>query len=404
MSCARLAHSLSQWPVRLSLLPAIPATRLKEPAMTKHLSLASQILLTPLRNGLRAGQDNTVDVLVRVQAPDAPEANAPVRPPQAIALVIDRSGSMSGHPLAEAKRCAEFVVSRMRPTDSVSVVQFDSHVQRLWPAMPLGSGDAVRGAISRIEAGGSTNLHGGWLEGADTLAHVPGSGLKRVILLSDGCANEGLTDEAQIAAQCAEWVARGITTSTYGLGRNFNEELMVAMASAGSGSNYYGDTAEDLMEPFQQELDLLANLALRQVELSVSVPDGFQVEVLNQLPSVGNGWRLPDLAWGAEAWAIVRVTVPAGAIPAIGDSLTVLRVSVAGLSLKGEPLALEKAVLALPVLPPAEFDALARGRALRQTPRRDRGWQGPAPDAHGRRGGRLGGCGSVACRRPGALL
>lgn len=334
--------------------------------MNKHLSLASQTLLTARRNGLRAGQDNTVDVLVRVQAPDAPEDVAAARPPQALALVIDRSGSMQGRPLTEARRCAEFVVSRLRPTDSVSVVQFDNRVQLLWPAVPLGDGNAVRSAIGSIHSGGNTNLHGGWLDGADSLAGVPGSGLKRVILLSDGCANEGLTDSADIAAQCATWAAKGVTTSTYGLGDNFNEDLMVAMARAGGGNHYYGDTAEDLMEPFQQELDLLANLALRQVELSVSAPDGLRVEMLNELQTVGTGWRLPDLAWGAEAWAILRVTVPAGALPGLGDRMTVLRVSVTGQSLQGEAVALEKAGLALPVLSPSAFDALVEDELVQR--------------------------------------
>ena len=62
--------------------------------MNEHLSLASQTLLTARRIGLRAGQDNTVDVLVRIQAPDAPGATTADRPPQAVSLVIDRSGSM----------------------------------------------------------------------------------------------------------------------------------------------------------------------------------------------------------------------------------------------------------------------------------------------------------------------
>ena len=334
--------------------------------MNEHLSLSTATLLTPLRHGLRAGVDNTVDILVRVQSPDAP-ASAPdssvslaERPPQALALVIDRSGSMEGRPLTEAKRCAAFVVSRLRPSDAVSVVAFDNRVQRLWPAIALGSGDAVRGAIGRIEAGGSTDLHGGWLEGADTLSAVGGAGLKRVILLSDGGANYGMVDPDLIAEQCTAWAARGITTSTYGLGNTFNEELMVSMARAGGGNHYYGDTADDLMEPFEQELALLDNLALRQVELSASGAEGLTVEMLNALPATGSGWRLPDLAWGAEAWALLRVTVPVKAMPALGKLLSVLRVSVTGQSLQGEPVALERVGLALPVLSPASFDALLR--------------------------------------------
>jgi len=326
--------------------------------MDQHLSLASLIVLTPRRGGLLAGQDNTVEVLVRIQAPDAPEGHAAVRPPQAIALVIDRSGSMKGRPLAEARRCAEYVVGRLRPTDAVSLVQFDNRVQRLWPAVPLGDGAPLRAAIAAIHSGGNTHLHGGWREGADTLVDVTGTGLKRVILLSDGQANEGLTDAAAIAAQCAEWAVRGVTTSTYGLGNGFNEELMVAMARAGGGNHYYGDTAEDLMDPFQQELELLGNLCLRDLRLSTTVPDGFEVQMVNDLPPVAGGWRLPDLAWGAEAWAVLRLKVPAGALPPIGQLLSVLRVSVEGRSLEGEPVTLERAGLALPAMSAVAFDKL----------------------------------------------
>lgn len=331
--------------------------------MNEHLSLSSRVVLTPRRAGLQAGQDNTVEVLVRIQAPDAPSGHASVRPPQALALVIDRSGSMQGRPLAEARRCAEYVVGKLRPTDAVSLVQFDNRVQRLWPAVPLGDGAPLRAAITGIHAGGNTNLHGGWHEGAQSLADGPaggvGAGLKRVILLSDGQANEGLTDAAAIAAQCAEWAARGVTTSTYGLGNSFNEELMVAMARAGGGNHYYGDTAEDLMDPFQQELELLGNLCLRDLRLSASAPDGIEVQMVNGLPPAeGGGWRVPDLAWGAEAWAVLRVKVPCGALPPIGRLLPLLRVSVDGRSLEGEAVALERAGLALPVMPAAAVEGL----------------------------------------------
>jgi Ca-activated chloride channel family protein len=112
--------------------------------LNQHLSLSSSVILTPRRAGLRDGGENIVDVLVRVQAPDAPAGLVPDRPKQALALVLDRSGSMSGQPLHEARRCAEYVVGRLRPTESVSLVQFDNHVQRLWPAVPVSDGVALR--------------------------------------------------------------------------------------------------------------------------------------------------------------------------------------------------------------------------------------------------------------------
>ena len=122
--------------------------------MNEHLSLSSAIVLTPRRAGLCAGRDNVVEVLVRIQAPDAPAGHTAERPAEAIALVIDRSGSMAGRPLAEARRCAEYVIGMLRPTDAVSLVQFDNRVQRLWPAVPMGDGAPLRAAIAGILAGG----------------------------------------------------------------------------------------------------------------------------------------------------------------------------------------------------------------------------------------------------------
>jgi Ca-activated chloride channel homolog len=326
--------------------------------MDAHLSLSTAVVLTPRRAGLVAGKDNTVEVLVRIQAPDAPSGHAAERPPQALALVIDRSGSMHGRPLAEARRCARYVVGQLRPTDAVSLVQFDHRVHRLWPAMPLGDGAPLHMALDGLHAGGNTNLHGGWREGADSLADVAGCGLKRVILLSDGRANEGLTDPAAIAAECAEWAARGVTTSTYGLGDGFNEDLMVAMARAGGGNHYYGEAAEDLMDPFQQELELLGNLCLRDLRLAAAGPDGVGLQVVNDLPPVDGGWRLPDLPWGAEAWAVLRLKVPDVALPPPGQRLAVLRVTVEGRSLEGETVQLERAGLSLPVVSASAVDSL----------------------------------------------
>lgn len=323
-------------------------------------SLSTTVLLTPCRNGLRAGRDNSVDVLLRIQAPDLPPGDAAVRPPQALALVIDRSGSMAGQPLAQARRCAEFVVGRLRGDDAVALVQFDDRVQRLWPPAPLGDGQALRAAIAGIEAGGSTNLHGGWREGAEALADRTGIGLRRVILLSDGQANVGCTDPATITAECATFAAMGITTSTYGLGSHFNEELMLAMARAGAGNAYYGDTAEDLHEPFEQELALLANLCLHELHLQLDLPPGVHATMLNPLPrQAQQGWRLPDLAWSSEAWAVPRLQVPASAVPRTGSVLPLLRVSIEGRGPDGQPLRLERAGLALPVLGPDGWDALA---------------------------------------------
>lgn len=319
-----------------------------------------QVLLIPRRSALLAGHDNTVDVLVRVQAPDTIDAPRRERPPMGVALVLDRSGSMSGGPLEEAKRCARFMVGRLTKADSVALVQFDDTVTVLADAAPLSTQQELERIIERIHSGGQTNLHGGWLAGAEQLAPFAGPrSLQRVILLSDGCANHGLTESEAIARQCGELAEAGVTTSTYGLGNHFNESLMVAMAVAGRGNHYYGATAQDLFEPFNEEFDLLSNLWLRNPVFEAHLAPGVKATVLNDYPAAGGGnaWRLPDVAFGAEAWAMVRLTVPSSLVGV--DVRSLLTIAVRGLANDGDTAQMAGSLRTLAALPPTAFSAVS---------------------------------------------
>jgi Ca-activated chloride channel family protein len=297
-----------------------------------------------------------------VQAPDAP-ADLPKRNPLHLALVIDRSGSMSGQPLDEAKRCAEFVLDGLQATDRLSLVVYDNQVQTLVPTMLLHDKEFARRAIRSIDSGGSTDLHGGWFQGAETLApHTKENITSRVILLSDGCANHGLLDHDRIYAQCAEFARAGVSTSTYGLGHGFNEELMIGMARHGQGSSYYGQTADDLMDPFREEFELLNSLCARRLRLEIAPAAGVKAKMLNDYVADGeNAWLLPNLAFGGEAWAVIRLRVPSPA--AAGDTaaaaLSLCSFSLRYTTLDGEPRAIQPMSLALPVLPASAFGAIA---------------------------------------------
>jgi Ca-activated chloride channel homolog len=321
-----------------------------------------QILIQPLKPALIAGVAQKLPVLIRIQAPDAVETEKKARKPYHLALVIDRSGSMSGPPLAEAVRCAKHITDQLQTTDTASLVIFDDRVQTLVPARPVGDRKALYLALSQIHSGGSTNLHGGWKAGADGL--LPGaaeSALARVILLSDGNANVGeITDTASIAALCAQAAERGVTTSTYGLGRDFNEELMVEMAKRGGGNHYYGDTAADLFEPFAEEFDFISALCARNVRLSLVAAQGVNVRLLNDYPVEGDAGipviQLPDIAFGAEAWALVELEIPAGlAVEAAGQ---LLQAAVTASTPEGEPLTFADALLILPSMPVSAWETV----------------------------------------------
>jgi len=299
---------------------------------------------------------------VRVVAPEQPPTTQKERAPINLALVIDRSGSMSGRPLEEAKRCVGMIVDRLGPKDRASLVVYDNEVDVLVPSQTVRDRAVFHAAIHNVASRGMTALHAGWAEGAEqaALGLERGRILSRVLLLSDGQANQGLTDSAAIGAQCAEMAAAGVSTSTYGLANGFNEELMAAMAREGRGNAYYGDTAQDLIDPFQQEFDLLSALCARKLQLVASPIAGVKVDVLNKLPVNAEGRSLlPDLAYGGEAWAVLRLTVPKGLKPADDGLLHLLTVTIDHEDLEGRAGSAGPAHLRLPLLPVGAFEAVA---------------------------------------------
>ena len=322
----------------------------------------SKLLITPLKPALIQGMAQKLHVLVRIQAPDPDLANKVDRKPYHLSLVIDRSGSMSGGPLIEAVRCAKYIVDQLDPKDLASLVVFDNNIRTLADAAAVGDRKHLHRALSQIRPGGNTNLYGGWKAGMDSLLpKAMEAALARVILLSDGNANEGETTETDaIASYCADAATKGVTTSTYGLGRDFNEQLMVEMGKRGAGNHYYGDTAADLFEPFAEEFDLISNLYARHVRLSLAAPQGVKITLINDYPvEERDGFpliRLPDIPWGAEAWALVELEIPAGLALESGNQI--LQAAVSASTVDGAPISFQDAALALKALSPQAWEAL----------------------------------------------
>ena len=271
------------------------------------------------------------------------------RLPLNVALVIDRSGSMGDGKLDEAKRCAHDFLCRMSGKDRVAVVVYDTHVQTL---LPLTTVDAARMQIkqllAQVETGGYTALHEGWLRGAELLApHAGRTAVNHVVLLTDGQANRGLTDVSEICAQVGALAAAGVTTTTVGLGADFNEELLTAMATAGRGRAHYGERAVDLAETFESEIGLLSHLQWRDVRVSLrgAAPHTSQVQLLNPYPRQGDAWMVPPIAAGAESWAMLRLPMALMAQPT-------LSVCVTATDADGMSRTFEASLDALPVVPP----------------------------------------------------
>lgn len=275
------------------------------------------IRFRPLLPAVAADGATTLDLLITVAAPPLEtELLARPRPPLNLALVIDRSGSMSGSKLSYARKAARFLASELTERDRLAIVTFDDEINVLVPSQPVRDPLLFISAINTIQAGGCTALFDGWLAGAMQVANqLDPTGLNRVLLLSDGQANEGLTDAAEIAAKVEGLTQRGISTSAFGLGSGFDEDLMGAVASAGDGTLAQIESPQQLADLYASELQGLAITLGRKVSLGIRSKGGAElVDQLNDLSltSAGN-FQLPNLRYGQELSVGVRLQLPAWA-------------------------------------------------------------------------------------------
>ncbi len=269
----------------------------------------------PLRPAVASDRPSRLDLLLTI-TPPAPEADPQrqQRPPLNLALVIDRSGSMSGTKLSYARKAARFLAGELTSRDRLAIVSFDDEVKVVVPSTPVIDPQPFIAAINRIHSGGCTALFDGWLAGATQVAeHLDPTQMNRVLMLSDGQANEGLTDQEQIATKVAGLTQRGISTSAFGLGADFDEDLMGAMAAAGDGTLAHIETPSQLADLYASELQGLATTFGRRVSIGLRGKHGAEVvDLLNDLKPTGAGnHQLPNLRAGQELNVGVHLKLPA---------------------------------------------------------------------------------------------
>jgi len=312
-----------------------------------------------LKPGLIGGRMQDLTLLIRIHPAPAPQRSG-ARLPLNLALVLDRSGSMSGEPLETAKQAIVAALRQLHPQDRVSVVSFDDTVRVEVPSGSVRDLDALIAQVLRIESGGNTALYDGWLEGATQVAgHLNQEGLNRVILLSDGQANAGLTDPAEIARRVAGLSERGVSTTTLGFGRHYDETLLLGMATAGDGNFEHIEAARSLPTFFESELQGLTRTSGRTVSLGLEPNPEYStrvLEILNDLTQNSLGrYQLGNLVEGQPISVVVKLqlTAPAQSSTPLG----VTRVRLAWTGLDGVRRKV-RAQLDLPVLSPAEHGAL----------------------------------------------
>jgi Ca-activated chloride channel family protein len=264
---------------------------------------------------LTVEQPHKLYLMARLVADPAPDSHK--RRPLNLCLVIDRSGSMAGDKIEFTRQAAQFLVQHLGSADYFSIVLYTENVETLLPPEPVIRKDFIVQRLQKIRAGGMTNLSGGWLQGCSLVAqNVRDDYINRVILMSDGLANRGIIDERQLVTMAREKRNQNVTTTAMGLGADFNEELLMAMADAGGGAFYFIESPESTPLIFQEELRGLLSVVGQNLTVRLEVSENISnVSQLNAYDLHLNGnlytFSLGDVYGDELKTLVLELDVPA---------------------------------------------------------------------------------------------
>ncbi len=232
---------------------------------------------------VRDNGDGSYTMLVALVAPSTHDYG---RRPRALTFSVDSSGSMSGHPMSMSKEVMRQTAHNLIEGDTVSVLSWDTGVTVLLNAHEVEGPDDpdFMAAINALATGGSTDLSNG-LRRAYELAEdsYDPTRLNRVILLSDGGANTGQTDEDLIAEHADDAEAEGIFMVGVGMddnGSGYDDRLMDTITDAGKGAYVYIDSEDEAAAIFGDDERFLSvmEIAAREVQLSITMPGGYVMD------------------------------------------------------------------------------------------------------------------------------
>lgn len=239
------------------------------------------------------------------------------RPPVNLVVVLDRSGSMSGDKIAQAREAAVEALHRLDRRDLFSLVIYDHEVSTLIAPQHPTDVSWLERQIRGISSRGNTALFAGVSQGAAELRkNLERRGfVHRVLLLSDGMANVGPSSPDDLGRLGTALRREGIAVTTVGLGDGFNEDLMTALAQRSDGNHYYVAESGDLPEVFAKELGDVLDVVAQKIEVTIEFPEGVRV-----IRSIGReadcrgrhvSFGLNQLYGGQQKFLLVEVEVPA---------------------------------------------------------------------------------------------
>lgn len=289
----------------------LPATAMQRPVAGRQvhldIGLANPVLLTdgPQKTHVKIGLTGFVR-----------EADAE-RTPVNVAIVLDKSGSMQGEKIAKAREAALMALERLDKDDIFSFITYDSRVRVIVPATRISDRTSIRRAISSVRASGNTALFAGVSKGAaEVRKFLDTNRVNRVILISDGLANVGLSTPSDLGELGAALGKEGISVTTIGLGLDYNEDLMVELARRSDGNHGFAENATDLARIFNSEFGDVLSVVAQEVEIHIRCADGIRpIRMLGRDAEIRGQTvisRLNQLYSEQEKFVILEVEVPPG--------------------------------------------------------------------------------------------
>lgn len=225
-----------------------------------------------------------VNVLVELIAPVL--ASELDRAPASLVVVLDRSGSMDGERLVAARQALCALVDRLDPRDRFGVVAFDDRVELVIPAAPVIDKAVIKTAIQGVTARGSTDLSAGYLRGIQEARRVAGPEGSRVLLVSDGHANAGVTDPDLLGSIAQKARAEGVTTTALGMGLGYDESVLSVIARGGGGAELFAENADTAIALIAGEVEGLLGQSVQAASMLIRmVPAVAGVRLFNDLPA-----------------------------------------------------------------------------------------------------------------------
>ena len=221
---------------------------------------------------------------------------------------------------ALARDAVEQALRMLHPEDQFTLVVYDNEVDVLLP-VGAATAEAKSLALSRlrdVDPRASTDLHAGWTKGASQIAaRLTAESVNRVLLLTDGLANHGVTDHSALVATAVELRRQGVATSTFGVGADFDERLLRDLAHEGGGNFYFVEAPAQIPDLLTSELGEALEIVVRGAEMHLALPAGADAMLLNRFRNervAGNVLRveLGDLASGQELSVVVKIRFATG--------------------------------------------------------------------------------------------